>query len=105
MAYSVKKNCIYVDAAQSITVSAMKPLIKGILLTPNAANSRFVLKESASGTVVIDITIETIESRYMSFEAFGGIEVNTIFEVSTFTFLDSVILYGEYKAPVNKAVG
>lgn len=105
MAYSIKKNTIFCDTAESVTVLAMKPMLKAIMITPNAANSRVIIKESASGTTVLDVKIETIETRFISFEAFGGIELNTTFSISTLTFIDSVILYGEWKAPVNKAVG
>lgn len=105
MANAIKKNSIFVDTVGDLTVSAMKPMLKAIMVTPNAANSRVTIKESSGGTTVLDITIESVETRYISFEAFGGIELNTTFDIETLTFIDSVILYGEWKAPVNKAVG
>lgn len=102
---SVKKNAIYVSATGTVTVEALKPRLLGVMVTPNAANSRLVIKESVSGTIVVDITIETVETRLLTFEAFNGIELNSSFEVSTFTFLDTVILYGSWDKPVNRAVG
>lgn len=103
MANTLKKNCLFIDTAESITVDAQKPVIFGIMVTPSANTCRVIIKESASGTTVIDIRIASQESRYISFEAFDGIEVRSTFEVSELTNIDSVVLYGRFQANTNTA--
>jgi hypothetical protein len=103
MANSLKKNSYYVDSEGTITVETQKPIIMGILITPNAAESRVIIKESVSGTTVIDVRVAIQESRYISFEAFNGIEVTDNFEIDTLTAIDSVILYGHFMKIANTA--
>ncbi len=103
MANARKKDVIFVDTIGSVTVDALKPVMYAIMITPNAVDSRVTIKESASGTVVLDVKIEAIETRYISFEAIIGIELNTTFEIATLTNIDSVLLYGHWKAPVGRA--
>lgn len=103
MANSRKKDVIFVDTIGSIVVDALKPVLYAIMITPNAVDSRVVMKESASGTVVLDVKIEAVETRYLSFEAIRGIELNTTFEITTLTNIDSVLLYGNWKQPVGRA--
>lgn len=102
MANAQKKMCYFVDTVGTITVTAPSPIIAAILITPSAADSRVVIKESVDGVAVIDVKIESIESRYISFEAFGGIHVTKDFEIDELTNVDSVILYGFWNIPVNR---
>lgn len=96
MANVQKKNAIYVDATGSITVAASTPIILGVLICPSAAASRVTIKESASGTVIFDVKIERLESRYLDFSGCDGIQVGTTFEVATLTNITSVIIYGKF---------
>lgn len=105
MANARKKQAIYVDTVGTVTVDALRPLLVAFLITPNAADSRLIIKENVSGTIVIDVKIETIESRYISFEAFGGLNLNQSFEITTLQYIDSVVLYGFWGTPTNKAQG
>lgn len=103
MANLLKKNVLFVDAIGNVTVEANKPVIYGIMITPNAVDSRVTIKESASGTIVIDVKIENVETRYISFEAFLGIEVRSTFEITTLTNINTVLLYGSFRATTNTA--
>lgn len=103
MSNQLRKNALFVDTVGSIVVEAQKPVIYAIMVTPNASNSRVTIKESTSGVVILDITIESVESRYISFEAFDGIEVRSTFEIVTLTGIDSVVLYGSFQATTNTA--
>ena len=104
MANSKKRNSIYVDATGDITVDAVVPVLMGVLMTPSAANSVFVLKEtSSSGTIKVSMKIEGVESRYVDFSGFGGIELTTTFNISTLTNITAVILYGTWTNPAGKA--
>lgn len=100
MANSRKKNAIYIDELGTIQVGALSPTLIAVLITPNAANARFKLKESVSGTIVVDVAIETAESRYIDFADFYGISLTSNFEITELTNIDSVILYGLWNAPV-----
>lgn len=102
MANAQKKNIIFVDSTGTINVSAVKPILYGCLITPSAADSRFVLKESASGTVVVDIKLVEVESRFLDLMKMG-IELTSAFEVATLTNITSVLLYGSWYQPVGKA--
>lgn len=102
MANAKKKNIIYVDSTGTITVDALKPQLYGVLVTPSAADSRVVIKESASGTVVVDIKLVEVESRFLDLMAMG-IELTSAFEVATLTNITSVCLYGSWNQPVGKA--
>lgn len=107
MANAQKKNAIYIDtgAGATITVNAMKPVLLGMMICPSADNSRVVIKESASGTVVVDVKIVPTESRYLDFSGFKGIELTTTFEITTLTNITSVILYGSWNSPAGQAIG
>lgn len=102
MANVRKKNVIFVDSTGTITVDAIKPVIYGIMVTPSADASRVVVKESVSGTIVIDVKIAVTETRYLDFNDFSGIEVTGSFEISTLTNITSVLLYGNWLAPVGR---
>lgn len=102
MANARKKNTIFIDSTGTITVEALKPQLYGLLITPSAADSRVVIKESVSGVVVIDIKVDVIASRLLDVMAMG-IELNSSFEVSTLTNISSVMLYGSWNAPIGKA--
>jgi hypothetical protein len=102
VANSLKKKSYYIDTIGSITVTAPSPIIMGIMVTPTATDSRVVIKESVSGVPVIDIKIASIESRYITFEAFGGILTTSTFEIATLTNIENVVLHGFWNLPVNK---
>ncbi len=102
MANALKKNVYHVDSIGTITVEAQQPVLYAILITPNAADSQVIIKESVSGTIVLDVRIATTESRYISFEAFRGIELRGSFEVTTLTNIDRCLLYGYFLAPTNQ---
>ncbi len=102
MANARKKNVIFVDATGSITVDALKPILYGVLVTPSAADARFVLKESASGTIVVDIKIDVVATRFLDLMNMG-IELSSTFEVATLTNITSVQLYGSFLQPIGKA--
>ena len=102
MANARKKNVIFVDTTGTIAVDALKPILYGVLVTPSAADSRFVLKESVSGTVVVDIKIDVLASRFLDLMNMG-IELAGSFEVATLTNITSVMLYGSFLQPVGKA--
>lgn len=105
MANARHKNSIYVDATGDITVDGVTPVIMGALVTPSAANSVFVLKESgSSGITKISVKIEGVESRYIDFSGFGGIYVTPTFNITTLTNITAVVLYGTFTAPVGKAI-
>lgn len=105
MANARKKNVIYVDATGDITVDAIKPILYGVLVTPSADNSRFVLKESNGGTIVVDIKIVPTESRYLDLSGFNGIELSATFNVDTLTNITSVQLFGSWLGAVGEARG
>lgn len=100
MANARRKNAYYVNETGTCTVDALKPIIRAISITPSAADSRVIIKESNNGTVVIDFKIATNESRFISFESLkeGGIEVTSTFEIDTLSSIESVILYGDFLA-------
>lgn len=102
MANAKKKNIIFVDSTGTITVDALKPQLYGVLVTPSAEDSYFVLKESASGTVVVAIKLVAVESRYLDLMSMG-IELTSAFEVATLTNITSVLLYGSWNLPVGRA--
>lgn len=102
MANSRVKMAYFIDTVGTLQVSAPSPVIVGILITPSSTDSRVVIKESVGGTTVIDVKIEAIESRYISFESFGGIYCTSNIEVNELTNIDSVILYGFWSLPVNR---
>lgn len=102
MANARKKNVIFVDATGTITVDAVKPILYGVLVTPSAADSRVVIKESASGTIVVDIKLVEVESRFLDLMHMG-IELTSAFEIATLTNMTSVLLYGSFNQPVGKA--
>lgn len=103
MANSLKKNVYHIDTIGTISTDNLKPLIRAILIVPNAVDSRVVIKESVSGTIVLEVLIESTESRYISFEALGekGIEVTNSFEVATLTNVDRILLYGDFRLQAN----
>ena len=88
------------DSLGGIVVDALSPVLIAILVTPNAPEARFKLKESLGGTVVVDVLIESAESRYIDFADFYGINLTKTFEIAELTNIDSVILYGLWNAPV-----
>ena len=97
MANAAHKNTIWVDATGSITVSAIKPVIRGILITPSAAASLVLITETdTNGTGKIEVRIDPNESRYISFHDVGGIEITTTFFIKTLTNITSVILIGDF---------
>lgn len=100
MANSQKKNAIYIDTIGSVTVGAITPILLAVMITPNAPDARFKLKESASGTIIVDVLIESTETRYIDFGDFYGIAMTSTFEIAELTNIDSVILYGLWNAPV-----
>lgn len=102
MANTWKKNAIYIDATGDVTVDALKPILYGVLVTPSAADSRFVLKESSGGTIVVDIKIDVLASRFLDM-LHMGIELNKTFNIATLTNITSVILYGSFYQPIGKA--
>lgn len=104
MANALKKRCYYIDSIGNITVTAPTPIIMGILITPSAQDSRVIILESVNGTPVIDVKIENIESRFISFESFGGIVITSNFEIEELTNIQNVILYGYWSQPVNRGV-
>jgi len=104
MANAAHKNTIFVDATGDITVSAVKPILMGIIFTPSADNSRIVIKESSSsGTTKVDLKIVATESRMADFSSMGGIELTTTFNITTLTNITSMILVGSFYQPVGKA--
>jgi hypothetical protein len=105
MANELKKNVYHVDAVGTITCDTMKPLIRAVLIVPNATDSYIQIKESVSGTIILEVLIENTESRYISFEAMkeGGIEVTNPFEVTELTNVDRILLYGDFRKESNKA--
>ena len=105
MANSLKKNVYYIDTVGTVTTDTMKPVIEAILIVPSATNSVVQIKESVSGTIVLEVIIETTESRYLTFEAMhrGGIEVTDSFEISELTNIEKVVLYGRFKKEGNRA--
>lgn len=102
MANARKKNTIYIDSTGTVTVDALKPQLYFLLITPSAADSRVVIKESVSGVVVIDIKVDVVASRLLDVRALG-IELTSSFEVSTLTNITTVLLYGSWNQPVGKA--
>lgn len=105
MANARHKNSIFVDTTGDITVDGVTPVIMGVLVTPSAANSQVVIKETnSSGTTKIDVKIEGVESRYVDFSGLGGVYMTTTFNITTLTNITSVILYGTFTAPVGKAI-
>lgn len=106
MANARKKDVIFVDATGDITVDAVKPILWGVLITPSAANSRLVIKESSStGTTVVDAKIEAVETRFLDLSGMGGIELTTTFNITTLTNMTSVMLYGDWVQNVGVARG
>lgn len=106
MANARKKNVIYVDATGTITVDAIRPILLAILVTPSAATGRFTLKESVSGTVVVDILFSVLASQYISFvdgNILNGIELSSSFEISTLTTIASAQLIGRWDLPTGRA--
>lgn len=105
MANARKKNVIYVDATGTITVDAIRPILFSILVTPSAATGRFTLKESVSGTVVVDILFSVLASQYITFGEglFKGVELTSSFEVATLTTIASAQLYGRWDLPTGRA--
>ncbi len=105
MANSLKKNVYHIDTVGTITTETMKPIIEAILIVPSATDSVVQIKESVSGTIVLEVLIETTESRFITFEALkrGGIEVTDSFEVSELTNVERIILYGNFKKESNRA--
>lgn len=105
MANSLKKNAYHIDTIGTVTTETMKPVIRAILIVPSATNSSVQIKESVSGTIILEVLIETTESRYISFEALkeGGIEVTNAFEVTELTNVERVILYGSFKQESGRA--
>ena len=104
MANSLKKRALFIDSIGTVSVTAMTPIIMGIMITPSAQDSRVIILESVNGTKVIDVKIENIESRYISFEAFGGLVITKDFEIEELTNIENVILYGFWSQPVNRGV-
>ncbi len=102
MANTLKKRSYFIDTIGTCTVTALSPIILGLMITPSAVDSRIVIKESVSGTVVVDVKVESIETRFLTFEAFGGIVVTQNFEIAELTNISSVILYGLWYMPVNQ---
>lgn len=104
MANARTKNVIYVDSTGDITVDAVKPILKGVVITPSAADSRLVIKESSSsGQVVVDIKLIEIETRYLDLGWMEGIELTTTFNITTLTNITTVLLYGSWNQPVGRA--
>lgn len=104
MANARHKNTIYVDATGSITVDAVKPILFGVLVTPSAANSEIVIKETDnSGTIKVAMKIEATETRLIDFADIGGIELTSTFYIATLTNITNMILVGSWLAPVGKA--
>lgn len=106
MANAQKKNIIYIDATGTVTVGALRPVLFAILVTPSAATGRFTLKESVSGTVVVDILFSTLESKYISFvdgNNLHGIELSQSFEIATLTTIASAQLIGRWDLPTGRA--
>ena len=103
MANSLKKNVYHVDTVGTLTSDRMQPVINAILIVPNSTNSHVIIKESVSGTIVLDVIIETTESRYISFEALHatGIMVTSSFEVTELTNVDRILLYGDFMRTAN----
>ena len=103
MANAQKKNVIYVDTTGTITVGVLfRATLFGILITPSAESSRVVIKESVSGTVVLDVKVVPLESRYLDFTSFKGIELTGSFEIATLTNITSVQLYGSWNIPLGE---
>lgn len=97
MANARTKNIIFVDATGDITVDAARPRIWGVLVTPSAANSVVVIKNtSAAGQTIFNLKIEGIESRYVDFSGMEGTEITSTFNITTLTNVTSVMLYGEF---------
>lgn len=106
MANARKKDVIFVDATGDITVDAVKPVLWGVLITPSAANARLVIKESSStGTTVVDLKVEPVESRFLDLSGLGGIELSTTFNITTLTNITTVLLYGDWLQNVGQARG
>ncbi len=78
-------------------MDAIVPILKGVLMTPSAANSRLVIKEASSaGVTILDMKIEGVESRFIDLSGLGGIMLTTTFNITTLTNITSVQLYGEF---------
>lgn len=105
MANSRKKSTIFVDSTGDITVDAIVPLLKGMLITPSAANAVVIIKETSSGgTTMVSAKVESAnESRYIDFSGFGGIELTTTFNITTLTNITAVLLYGDWILQAGKA--
>lgn len=95
MANTIKRNVIFVDALGSIAVEAVKPILREIIITPSANDSRFILKESVGGTTVLDIKITNTESRHIPLRQ--EIELSQIFAITLLQNVSSVILIGDWR--------
>lgn len=100
-----KKNVIYIDEAGIISVDALKPICYAIMVTPSEENCRITIKESVEGLIVIDVLIALKETRFIDFGDLNGIELTSEFEISTFQNCESIIMYGSWLQPVNRARG
>lgn len=85
----------------------MKPVLYGILVTPSTTNSQVIIKESVGGITILNVKIEAVESRYIDFTVgeLSGLELKSVFEVDSLVNIESVILYGFWDQPVNRAKG
>lgn len=99
------RNVIYVDATGTVTVDALRPRLYGMLVTPSAATGRITIKESVSGTIVVDYLFSTLATVYISFcnENLNGVELSKAFEISTLTTISTAQLYGNWNLPAGRA--
>lgn len=81
----------------------MKPVCFGVMITPADDNARVTIKESVGGMIVIDVLIQLQETRFLDFGDLFGIELNSNFEVAALDNVSTVIMYGSWGSPVNKA--
>ena len=89
-----RRNAIYVVDTGSVTVPAIKPVLLGLMITPQFSQSRIIIKESVGGVIVLDVRIEADETRHLDFSSFGGIHLYQTFEIETMQDVGCLILYG-----------
>ncbi len=99
------RNSIYVVEEGTVTVPAVKPILLGMMITPQYSQCRLIIKESVGGTIVCDVRIEADETRHLDFSGFGGIHLSQTFEIADMTDVGVCILYGLWGEAINKGAG
>jgi hypothetical protein len=109
MANARHKNTIYVDSTGSITVDAVKPILYGMIISPNADSAIIKIRETnSSGVVKVFLQLFNTESRFLNlaraYDA-GGIELTSTFYIDTLTNIANIILIGSWYASDGGARG